>query len=153
MQTFNVRFRFDDSGLEVVLGKQEEETENAFVGGKNRWEFDSFTNWEFWWPSFPVLVYFKVRSSCPMHPHVIWELLKGVQCVVVDWPNMNGESLTGFPNICCILISLCLSGFHSLKQRCILAMACLIQACDMADLDCLPHTFCSSSALFCQPFA
>ena len=62
-QTFNVKFRFDDSGLEVVLGKEEEETENAFVGGKNRWEFDSFTNWEFWWPSFPVLVYFKVRSG------------------------------------------------------------------------------------------
>lgn len=60
VQTFNVKFRFDDSGLEVVLGKQEEETENAFVGGKNRWEFESFTNWEFWWPSFPVLVYFKV---------------------------------------------------------------------------------------------
>ena len=65
LQTFNVKFRFDDSGLEVVLGKQEEETENAFVGGKNRWEFDSFTNWEFWWPSFPVLVYFKVRGLPP----------------------------------------------------------------------------------------
>ncbi|KAK9818633.1 hypothetical protein WJX74_006081 [Apatococcus lobatus] len=64
-QTFNVKFRFDDSGLEVVLGKQEEETENAFVGGKNRWEFDSFTNWEFWWPSFPVLVYFKENQTQP----------------------------------------------------------------------------------------
>ncbi len=69
MQTFNVKFRFDDSGLEVVLGKQEEETENAFVGGKNRWEFDSFTNWEFWWPSFPVLVYFKV-SCCKQGGHL-----------------------------------------------------------------------------------
>jgi hypothetical protein len=55
------RFRFDDEGLEVVVGSKQKETENAFVGGANRWSYDSFVNWEFWWPAFPVLVYFKVR--------------------------------------------------------------------------------------------
>lgn len=45
---------------QVVVGKQQDETENAFVGGRNRWTYDSFVNWEFWWPGFPVLVYFKV---------------------------------------------------------------------------------------------
>jgi hypothetical protein len=44
----------------VVVGQQQKETENAFVGGQNRWSYDSFVNWEFWWPAFPVLVYFKV---------------------------------------------------------------------------------------------
>ncbi len=47
--------------VQVVVGKQQEETENAFVGGANRWRYDTFVNWEFWWPGFPVLVYFKVR--------------------------------------------------------------------------------------------
>lgn len=54
---------FRDDSLEVVLGEQQEETQNAFVGGENRWKFDTFTNWEFWWPSFPVLVYFKVTKG------------------------------------------------------------------------------------------
>jgi hypothetical protein len=47
--------------LQVVVGKQQEQTDNAFVGGRNRWAYSSFVNWEFWWPGFPVLVYFKVR--------------------------------------------------------------------------------------------
>lgn len=33
---------------EVVVGKTEEITENRFVGGSNRWSYDSFVNWEFW---------------------------------------------------------------------------------------------------------
>ena len=38
------------------------ESENAFVGGQNRWRYDTFVYWEYWWPAFPVLVYFKVRK-------------------------------------------------------------------------------------------
>jgi hypothetical protein len=48
-----------------VIGEQQEESENAFVGGQNRWTYDSFTNWEFWWPNFPVLVYFKETQTKP----------------------------------------------------------------------------------------
>jgi hypothetical protein len=62
-QASRVRFVFDDEALEVVIGAQE--TENAFVGGKNRWTYDSFVNWEFWWPGFPVLVYFKETQTKP----------------------------------------------------------------------------------------
>ena len=58
-----MKFVFDSDSLEVVLGKEAEETENAFVGGENKWKFSTFTNWEFWWPNFPVLVYFKVRIA------------------------------------------------------------------------------------------
>lgn len=43
--------------MDAGTGKKEE---NVFVGGENKWKFNSFTNWEFWWPSFPILVYFKV---------------------------------------------------------------------------------------------
>ena len=57
-----MKFVFDSDSLEVVLGKEAAETENAFVGGENKWKFSTFTNWEFWWPNFPVLVYFKVHA-------------------------------------------------------------------------------------------
>lgn len=52
-------FVFDDEALEIK--KRGEESENVLVGGKNRWPYSTFINWEFWWPAFPVLVYFKVR--------------------------------------------------------------------------------------------
>lgn len=31
--------------LQVLTGKDEEESENAFVGGRNRWSYDSIINW------------------------------------------------------------------------------------------------------------
>ena len=68
MQASRVNFVFDSDSLEVVLGKEAEETENAFVGGENKWKFSTFTNWEFWWPNFPVLVYFKVQDACGSVP-------------------------------------------------------------------------------------
>lgn len=52
---------FDDEALEVLI--KSNKSENKFVGGENRWAYDSFTNWEFWWNKFPVLVYFKVQTS------------------------------------------------------------------------------------------
>lgn len=55
------RFTFDDEALEIY--RAGEETENIVVGGRNRWTYDSFVNWEFWWPNFPVLVYFKVGGG------------------------------------------------------------------------------------------
>ncbi|KAL3160611.1 hypothetical protein ABBQ32_010541 [Trebouxia sp. C0010 RCD-2024] len=58
-QASRVQFVFDDEALEVLI--KSNESENKFVGGRNRWEYDSFTNWEFWWKKFPVLVYFKVK--------------------------------------------------------------------------------------------
>ena len=55
------RFQFDDEGLGVIQAGQE--TQNVFVGGTNKWSYDAFVNWEFWFPGFPVLVYFKVRGQ------------------------------------------------------------------------------------------
>ncbi|KAF8067261.1 ATJ10 [Scenedesmus sp. PABB004] len=66
LQATRVKFQFEDDALEVVIaGKEEQKTENAFVGGRNRWRFDSFINWELWWPGFPVLVYFKESQTKP----------------------------------------------------------------------------------------
>ncbi len=65
LQASRVQFVFDDEGLEVLIKSKDdkaEESENKFVGGQNRWSYDAFTNWEFWWKKFPVLVYFKVCS-------------------------------------------------------------------------------------------
>lgn len=65
-QTTRVRFVFDDEALEVKVGEQLEESgENVFVGGKNRWKYSSFVNWELWWPNFPILVYFKEKQTKP----------------------------------------------------------------------------------------
>eukprot|EP00246_Nothoceros_aenigmaticus_P007536 TRINITY_DN21417_c0_g1_i1.p1 TRINITY_DN21417_c0_g1~~TRINITY_DN21417_c0_g1_i1.p1 ORF type:complete len:226 (+),score=34.77 TRINITY_DN21417_c0_g1_i1:188-865(+) len=65
-QASRVKFVFEDEDLEVKIGDELKESgENAFVGGKNRWKFSSFVNWEFWWPSFPVLVYFKETQTKP----------------------------------------------------------------------------------------
>ena len=62
---------FDDEALEVLIksggSDESQESENKFVGGQNRWKYDAFTNWEFWWKKFPVLVYFKVCSSRLQH--------------------------------------------------------------------------------------
>jgi len=76
LQTSRVRFVFGPDALEVVLDIKKEggalpsasdadQPENAFVGGENRWRYDSFVNWEFWWPDFPVLVYFKETQTSP----------------------------------------------------------------------------------------
>ncbi|KAL5150361.1 hypothetical protein HKD37_13G037017 [Glycine soja] len=65
-QTTRVRFVFDDEALEVKIGEQLQESgENVFVGGKNRWKYSTFVNWEFWWPNFPILVYFKESQTKP----------------------------------------------------------------------------------------
>ncbi|XP_062218831.1 uncharacterized protein LOC133918783 [Phragmites australis] len=65
-QTTRVRFVFDDEALEVKVGDQlQEGGENVFVGGKNRWKYSTFVNWELWWPQFPILVYFKETQTKP----------------------------------------------------------------------------------------
>ncbi|KAJ3692239.1 hypothetical protein LUZ60_012589 [Juncus effusus] len=65
-QTTRVRFVFDDEALEVKVGDQLDESgENVFVGGKNRWKYSTFVNWELWWPQFPILVYFKETQTKP----------------------------------------------------------------------------------------
>lgn len=45
VQATRVKFVFEDDALEVVIGEQKEKTENAFVGGENRWKYDTFVNW------------------------------------------------------------------------------------------------------------
>jgi hypothetical protein len=65
-QTTTLRLVFDDEGMEVRIGKQLQESgENIFAGGRNRWSYSAFTNWEFWWPAFPVVVYFKETQTKP----------------------------------------------------------------------------------------
>ena len=44
-QASRVKFVFEDDALEVVVGEKQVETQNKFVGGKNRWTYDSFVNW------------------------------------------------------------------------------------------------------------
>lgn len=62
-QATRVKFIFGPDALEVRIGNAE--SENKFVGGENKWAYDTFTNWEFWWPGFPILVYFKETQTKP----------------------------------------------------------------------------------------
>ncbi len=59
--------------------------QNVFVGGENRWAYDTFTNWEFFWPNFPVIAYFKVtRPQCRFASCFEARVLRGgrgAQCV------------------------------------------------------------------------
>jgi len=32
----------------VLIGEKQSESENAFVGGENKWSLKTFTNWELW---------------------------------------------------------------------------------------------------------
>lgn len=65
-QTTRVRFVFGEDALEVKIGEELQESgENVFVGGENCWKYSTFVNWEFWWPNFPILVYFKETQTKP----------------------------------------------------------------------------------------
>lgn len=54
VQTGRVRFLFDDTSMEVLIDSKKKDNkqleksgENAFVGGANRWTYDSFTRYKF----------------------------------------------------------------------------------------------------------
>lgn len=46
-QASRVKFVFDDEALEVVIGENNAQSENKFVGGRNRWAYKTFTNCAF----------------------------------------------------------------------------------------------------------
>lgn len=73
VQTFRIRFCFDDEAFELRMptedGDLQKAGENIVVGGENRWSYDSFVNYEFFpegWidqPQGPILVYFKETQT------------------------------------------------------------------------------------------
>ncbi|KVH93786.1 Protein of unknown function DUF3119 [Cynara cardunculus var. scolymus] len=84
---------------EVKVGQELEDSgENVFVGGKNRWKYSSFVNWELWWPNFPILVYFKETQTKPEgQVHFFPVIFNGKQLydVMVE---RAGPSKTSGPN-------------------------------------------------------
>jgi len=90
-QASRVRFRFTETDLQVVFIEpfgDDEEALNASVdtsgdnklqgGGENSWPLASITNWEFWWPGFPVLVYFKeTHTKADGQPHFFPIIMDG----------------------------------------------------------------------------
>ncbi|CAM9376808.1 unnamed protein product [Choristocarpus tenellus] len=69
-QASRVKFEFDEEAMEVKIGvgdgELERSGENRFVGGENRWRYDTWTNWECY-PSekLPVLMYFRETQTKP----------------------------------------------------------------------------------------
>ncbi|OUS43575.1 hypothetical protein BE221DRAFT_147516 [Ostreococcus tauri] len=90
-QASRVRFRFTREAIEVVFiepGASDETAANVDVatsgdnklqgGGENRWAYDSITNWEFWWPGFPCLVYFReTQTKSDGQPHFFPIIMDG----------------------------------------------------------------------------
>lgn len=77
-QASRLRFRFSKEAIDLVFIEPFAPDEAALVaapgssgdnklqgGGENKWALSSVTNWEFWWPGFPVLVYFKEKQTRP----------------------------------------------------------------------------------------
>ena len=68
VQTFRLKFVCDSSAFELQ-NTTKESGENILVGGKNRWNYTSFVNYEFFpkgWidqPQGPILVYFKENQT------------------------------------------------------------------------------------------
>ena len=90
-QASSVRFRFSDTDLDVVFIEPGADDSTALDvdtessgdnklqgGGANKWSFESVTNWEFWFPGFPVLVYYKENQTRPEgQPHFFPIIMDG----------------------------------------------------------------------------
>jgi len=70
VQTFRIRFVFTENNFELKMGETLVDTgENIVVGGANKWNYDSFVNYDFFpkgWidqPQGPILVYFKETQT------------------------------------------------------------------------------------------
>jgi hypothetical protein len=110
-QASRVRFRFTRTDLEVVFiepGADDSAALNIGVdssgdnklqgGGENRWAYDSITNWEFWWPGFPCLVYFKeTQTKSDGQPHFFPIIMDGKKLYEVMLERMP-ESVNAKPS-------------------------------------------------------
>lgn len=68
VQATRIRFVFDETSFELKMGGDnlEDSGENVVVGGANRWEYDTFVNYDFFPKAdsvLPVLVYFKETKT------------------------------------------------------------------------------------------
>ena len=102
-QASRVRFRFSDTDLDVVFIEPGADDSTALDvdtessgdnklqgGGANKWSFESVTNWEFWFPGFPVLVYYKENQTRPEgQPHFF--------PIIMDGKKLYEEMLTKMP--------------------------------------------------------
>ena len=103
-QASRVRFRFSETDLDVVFIQPGDTDERAAIdaktetsgdnklqgGGANKWSFESVQNWEFWFPGFPVLVYYKENQTKEEgQPHFF--------PIIMDGKKLYEEMLTKMP--------------------------------------------------------
>lgn len=103
LQASRVRFRFSDTDLDVVIvdpgasdavalevGTESSGDNKLQGGGANKWSFESVVNWEFWFPGFPLLVYYKETQTKPEgQPHFF--------PVIMDGKKLYAEMLQKMP--------------------------------------------------------
>ena len=103
LQASRVRFRFSDTELDVVFIDPGADDDDALTidtdssgdnklqgGGANKWSFESVQNWEFWFPGFPVLVYYKENQTKPEgQPHFF--------LIIMDGKKLYSEMLEKMP--------------------------------------------------------
>jgi len=101
LQTIRLRFRFGGESLDVLRveqlsdeGKRSEPAETDPAGRKvaiGPWKYSSVVNWEFWWPGFPVVAYFKeTQTKATGQRHFFF--------MIMDGKAVYGEMLKRFGN-------------------------------------------------------
>ena len=68
-----------NSVASASIGNNDSSGDNKLQGGgANKWSFESVTNWEFWFPGFPILVYYKENQTRPEgQPHFFPIIMDG----------------------------------------------------------------------------
>ena len=73
IQASRVKFIFGPDDLEVRIGEQKEKSENAFVGGENKWSYDTFVNWYgIIYILFPPLFCSTSKTCFPYHHFLLY---------------------------------------------------------------------------------
>mmetsp|Transcript_56157 Transcript_56157/g.132316 ORF Transcript_56157/g.132316 Transcript_56157/m.132316 type:complete len:324 (-) Transcript_56157:373-1344(-) len=104
LQTIRLRFRFSENSLDVLRvdelsddGKQISPSSSSSADPAGRkvaigpWKYSSVTNWEFWWPGFPLIAYFKeTQTKKTGQRHFFF--------MIMDGKAVYGEMLKRFGN-------------------------------------------------------
>uniref|UniRef100_A0A7S0RJ06 Uncharacterized protein n=1 Tax=Chlamydomonas leiostraca TaxID=1034604 RepID=A0A7S0RJ06_9CHLO len=94
IQASRISFIFDDEAFEIR--RNGSETENVVVGGLNRWPYETFVNWELWWPAFPILFYFKETQTKPEGQiHFFPIIFNGAQLYKVACERLGPSATSG----------------------------------------------------------
>ena len=158
-QASRVRFRFSATDLDVVFiepGAADSTAMSASTdssgdnklqgGGANKWSLSSVTNWEFWWPGFPVLVYYKEnQTAAGGQPHFFPIIMDGKKLYETMLqrmpPSMNPKPSPDDWNLDTALEQTSIGAPCDTLRACVLAAALALHRDVCAPADCIAGCF------------